>query len=262
MSRSKYTVIGHKNLLLCNPIGSAKYEEALSRICFSATTTAETSIDFGSGKAEISIRLLETHPNTTGTALEWDENLVKEAQQNAESRNIPSHRLRLEQVDAKAFYLEECKAKGLSYDVTICVGSTHIFGGYKEILQSLSEITKPNGYLLVGDLYWRNPQNINPDFLNFLQMSPTELRSHEEHLSIAREIGNESLQLVWQTIASEEEFEQYERTVSQAREDYCTSHPEDPDSESILQRSRAWAEASEKWGRKEFGFGLYLFQRK
>jgi SAM-dependent methyltransferase len=258
MSKAKYTFIGHNNLLLCNPVSSAKYDEVSSKLSFPADATC---IDFGAGKGEISLRIVERHEGVAATILEWDESLLNEAEKAISSRIIPRDRILLNQVDAKAFYIEKCKGENLLYDLTICVGSCHIFGGYKEAIQSLSEITKDGGFILIGDLYWRNPGNISQEFLEFLQMPPSDLLSHDDHISIASKITEGVLQLIWETTVSEEEFDCYENAVNYGREEYCRNHPDDPDNHGMLERGRSWFKAYQKWGRNEFGFGLYLFKK-
>jgi ubiquinone/menaquinone biosynthesis C-methylase UbiE len=222
-------------------------------------------IDFGAGKGEISLRIVERHEGVTATILEWNERLLNEAEKAISSRIIPRERIHLNEVDAKAFYIEKCKRGNLRYDLTICVGSCDIFGGYKETLQSLSEITKDGGFILIGNLYWRNPEWISREFLglDFLQMSPpSDLLSHDDHLSLANKITGGVLQLIWETTASEEEFDCYENAVNYGRDEFCRNHPDDPDNHGIYGvGGGSWYKTYQKFARKDFGFGLYLFKK-
>jgi tRNA1(Val) A37 N6-methylase TrmN6 len=64
-----------------------------------------TCIDFGAGKGEISLRIVERHEVVAATVLEWDEGLLNEAEKAISSRIFPRERIHLNQVDAKAFYI-------------------------------------------------------------------------------------------------------------------------------------------------------------
>jgi hypothetical protein len=252
-SKSKYTVIGHSTLFLCNPIAPAHIDAVLQRMDLSSTSEG---IDFGAGKAELSIRLAEMY-GMQSTAVEWDGEFVKEGMDAAAKRNVSSM-IKFVEDDGGKFHQLVASRKDM-IDVAINIGSVHIFDGYENTLNALVDIVYPGRYILVGDLHWKKPSNINQEFLDFLQIPSTHFLSHEKHIELGQE---RQLELIYTYSASDEEWTTYEETLHHNREFYCQSHPEDPDVPMILGRSRGWYDAHQRWGKDELGFALYLFRRR
>jgi SAM-dependent methyltransferase len=247
LSRAKYSAISHRNLTICNPLSDEKIGQAIELLPMKPT---ERAIDFGAGKGEFLIRLIERYGGT-GTAVELENGYISEMEGLSRDR-IPPGRITVILKDAKLLL-----ADGLDhvYDAGICIGSTHAFGGYEQSLDALRKVVKPGGFVLIGDLYWKKPPPI--EFLEFLGGSESDLGTHEGNVLRAEERG---MALLWSCVASDDDFDCYESRTSKEIEDYATEHPEDPDCGVMLERVRNWRDATVKWGRDTWGFGLYLFR--
>ena len=247
MNQAKYSAISHRDLSICNPLSEAKIEQAIQLLAMRPT---ERAIDFGAGKGEFLIRLIERY-GASATAVELENSQISELPGLLQKRISPE-KVSVVLKDAKRYIVEDL---GSPYDVGICVGSTHALGGYGKTLDALQQAVKPKGLLLIGDLYWK--KSPSPEFLEFLGGNETDQGTHEGNILEAEKRG---LVPLWSCVTSEDDFDTYEWRTSKAIEDYVNEHPDDPDREDLLERVQHWRHATLKWGRDTWGFGLYLFR--
>jgi SAM-dependent methyltransferase len=59
---------------------------------------------------------------------------------------------RVELHDAK---IQDIPVEADSFDVALCIGSTHAFGRFAEALTELARLVKPGGQVLIADGYWK-----------------------------------------------------------------------------------------------------------
>ena len=233
----------------CNPLHSATLDHAIELL---SLNRSDRAIDFGAGKCEFLIRLIQKY-GVHATAVELPGGLIEQATETIRHR-IPPGKMTIVLQEAQT-YLDQGQFD--PYDVGVCIGSTHAFGGYEKTLQALKRAIRPGGQLLVGDLYWK--QSPSAEFLTFLNSSEVDVGTHEAHWVAAE---NQGLTPLWFHAASEDDFHSYESSTSKAIEDYVAENPDDPDSKEMLERSRNWRKAMSKWGKSTWGFGLYLFRNE
>jgi hypothetical protein len=139
----------------------------------------------------------------------------------------------------------------------LCVGSTHVFADrLPEALGMLRSLVKPGGGIVFGHGHWmREPL---PEYLASFGGTRDELGTHEENLAT---IGAAGLVVEEFTPTSVEEWDAYEGAYAGNIERWCAAHPDDPDGDAFLARSRAWKAAYERWGRGTMGFGLFRLRR-
>ena len=158
---------------------------------------------------------------------------------------------------AKSGHIGDFDVAPASFDAALCVGSTEAYGGYRDTLRELAATVRPHGRMLVGERFWRHRPH--PDYLAALGAGADDLLDHARNVRAAEEAG---LVPICTAVATEEEWDHYERLRARALEDHARLHPDDPEAEAIWRQSRRHAEAYEHWGRDTLGFGLYVFQRK
>ncbi len=143
-----------------------------------------------------------------------------------------------------------------SFDLTAMLGSGGIAGGVAGICARLAQWTRPGGYVLIGEGYWAKAPAA--EYLAHLGAAPDELRDHRGNVEAG--IAAELIPL-HATVASSDEWDEYEWKYSRSIERYAIEEPEDPDVAAMLERIRRWRDAYLRWGRDTLGFGLYLFLR-
>jgi ubiquinone/menaquinone biosynthesis C-methylase UbiE len=247
MDRTRYSWISHSSLAFNNPIGSAKLDRLLEVIHLPPGARA---VDMGAGKGELAIRLVERFA-IAATVVDIAPLMTAEAERRAQGR-IPPDRLIVRSQDARAF----ADSIREPFDFASCVGSTHAFGWLDETLDVLDRAAKPGGLILVGEGYWKRPPD--PAYLKALDCGEESYRSHEETVRAGSRRGLIPLRAV---TASEDEWDDYEWTTKGAIEEHVRTHPDDPDADAMLERSRSWREVYLTWGRSTLGFGLYLFRK-
>lgn len=141
-----------------------------------------------------------------------------------------------------------------SFDMVVCLGSTHAAGGYRATLAEGRRLLKPGGWLLVGEGYWRcaPPRG----YLDFLQTGADAYMTHHGNVSTGIEQGFE---LTASSECSLAEWDAYEYAYAENVESFVKSNPQDPDAPAMLDRIRPWRDGYLRWGRAALGLGIYLF---
>jgi ubiquinone/menaquinone biosynthesis C-methylase UbiE len=248
MDRNKFSAIAHRNHAFANPINENKL---MKMIGMTSPKFNDQVIDIGAGKCELLIRLVESY-QIKGTAIELYDGAIEEAKRQAATR-IPEDSIDFIAADAGV----AVKELGFgSFDLGICIGSTHALGGLEETLGTLKKLVKKNGYILVGEGYWK--QAPSTEYLKALGgADESDYKSHADTVRVG-----EDLRLIplWSYVASDEEWDDYEWLYSSTIENYCLEYPEDPDVDAMLERIRSWRRTYLQWGRDTLGFGLYLYR--
>ncbi|WP_160726117.1 SAM-dependent methyltransferase [Bacillus sp. USDA818B3_A] len=248
MDRNKFSAIAHRNHAFANPISEAKLMKIIG---MTSLKPNDQVVDIGAGKCELLIRMVENY-RVKGTAIELFEGAIEEAKQRADGR-ASAGSIDFIVDDARAAVQ---KLEPDSFHLGLCIGSTHALGGLEETLGTLKKLVKKNGYILVGEGYWK--QKPSPGYLETLGgADESECKSHADTVRIGEGLG---LIPLWSYVASDDEWDEYEWLYSSSIENYCMEHPEDPDVDAMLERIRAWRRTYLRWGRDTLGFGLYLYR--
>jgi SAM-dependent methyltransferase len=247
MDRQRFSRIAYSTHIFYNPLSEAKLDRVLDLVPLTADSRV---VDFGTGRCEALIRLVERY-SCSALAVETDEKFLETARNEAMIR-IPGRVLRLVHQEATKF-LDANPA--CNFDMALCIGASHAFGDYRHTLARLKACVRPGGWLLVGKGYWK--QKPSPEYLLVLGGDESELTSHEGNIRTAEELG---LVPLWASVASDDEWDEYEWRYRMNIEAFAHDNPDDPDREAMLEQIHAWNHAYLAWGRATFGFGLYLFR--
>jgi SAM-dependent methyltransferase len=248
MTNDFYSFVGHKQLAFMNPMPESVYEHVMGVL---NQPRGGTVADFGSGFGELSLRLIERF-GVHADCVELSPLMAGVARERAAAR-VPTELIRIHEGDAGAF---KATIPAESFDLTICIGSSHALGGYGQMLQVLSRLTRAGGHVLVGEGYWKSPPArgyldatgiLIDEFGTF-----ADLIDHGASLNLACQFA---------TSASAEDFDRYEWAHARSLEAHARQHLSDPVAKAMLARSRAWRDAYIRWGRECLGFGLVLFRK-
>jgi cyclopropane fatty-acyl-phospholipid synthase-like methyltransferase len=245
VDREKLSAIAHRSHDYCNPFARERLERIIELLRLSPDDRA---VDFGCGKAELPIRLIERF-GVTVVAIDRSARMIAEARRRAHGR-IVEDRLILHEADGSSF------GGPARYALGVCVGATHVFGGFRNTLRHLMHIVHTGGNVLVGEAYWKR----KPDraYVEALKTNADEYVAHHENVAQAEALGLVPLHAA---VSSEEDWDDYEWRYSRSVEQYAMENPHDADVPAMLEHIRAWRKAYLRWGRDTLGFGLYLFHR-
>lgn len=246
MNRDKFSAIAHRDHAYCNPIAPAKIERILDLLPLVADARV---LDLGCGRGELSLRIIERFQARV-TAVDCASPMLDAARERAQSRGV-IERLQLLKAD-----IAQYRPEPTAFDLTAMLGSGGIAGGFAGICARLAQWTRPGGYVLIGEGYWAKAPAA--EYLAHLAATPDELRDHRGNVEAGVDAGLIPLHA---TVASGDEWDEYEWKYSSSIERYAIEKPEDPDVAAMLDRIHRWRDAYLRWGRDTLGFGLYLFLR-
>jgi len=246
MDHMRFSAIAHATHKFCNPIGEAQITTVLDRLGLDSN---QRVIDIGCGKAELLIRLVDQY-GCLGTGIDINEEFLREAAKRVGTSRYPT-RIELRQGAAK-----ETIEATLQYDLSVCVGSSQCFGLYRDAINALVAITRPDGLILIGEGFWRR----HPDqvYLDFLGATEEELLTHSGNIDAGREAG---LMPLYSCASDENDWDVYEEAYHANVVRYFDSHPMDPDRAAMLERIASWNRHYRLYGRETLGFALYLFKK-
>jgi cyclopropane fatty-acyl-phospholipid synthase-like methyltransferase len=248
MTSDFYSFLGHKQLAFMNPMAESVYGHVIDVLNL---PRGGTIVDFGSGFGELSLRLIERF-GVHADCVELSPLMAGVARERAAAR-VPTELIRIHEGDAGAF---KATIPPGSFDLTICIGSSHALGGYAQMLHVLTRLTRAGGHVLVGEGFWKSPAArgyldatgiVADEFGTF-----ADLIDHGTSLSLACQFA---------TSASVQDFDRYEWAHARSLEAHPRLHASDPVAKAMLARSRAWRDAYVRWGRECLGFGLVLFRK-
>ena len=246
MDHARFSTIAHHDHIYCNPLDPAVLERVMDLLDLGPD---QRVLDVGCGKGALLVRLAERF-GASGTGLDINAAFLAEGRANALRCRVAS-RVELREQEASRL-----AAPPASFDVGLCIGSTHAFGSYRDALRELAALVRPGGSVLIGEGYWK--RDPDPEYLERLGATADEMTTHEGMIAAGVAQGLEA-RGAW--VSGERDWDRYEDLYARTVETYVSTHPDDPDGPAMGERIRRWRETYLRWGRDTLGFGLYLFGR-
>ena len=144
MDRQQLSAIAHRDHPIAAPVSAASLDRLLRR---AALPEGARVLDLGCGAGEWSLRALELVASARADGVDISPHAGASANAAAVGRGL-ADRLTLHTMPGDAFTPAE------PYDLALCVGSTHAFGGLAETMDMLARFVRPGGLALVGEGYW------------------------------------------------------------------------------------------------------------
>ena len=206
--------------------------------------------DIGCGKGEMLVQLAEKFA-IKGVGVDKSPYCIREAKKRKHDR-VPRAKLEFLEMDGARYRSQD----GELSDLATCIGASWIFGGYKNTLGDLSRMTRPLGFLMVGEPFWR--KDPPPEYLDASGLSRDSFSTHYDNADSGESLG---LGLVYTLVSSEGDWDRYEALHWYAVNQYALSNPRDPDLEELLARDSRERESYLRYGRETLGWAIYLFRK-
>lgn len=245
MERDRFTTIAHRDHVYCNPIDPAKLDAMLLAL---ELPRGARVLDAGCGKGEALIRLIELS-GARGVGVDTNAAFLAEAGVRLGTR-VPRGELTLHHTR-----VADAPLAPASFDAALCLGSTHVFGGYRETLRALATLVRPGGRVLIAEGFWRRAPA--PEYLAHTGIEREEFGDRARLFDDAADAGFTPLGY---QVASEDDWDAYEDLYASSIESWCERHPDDPDRDAMLDRIRHWREGYLRWGRVTLGFALMMYE--
>src|SRR5262245_21049832 len=145
MDRQRLSSIAHSH----HPIAAPVYGVNVNRLLRRADRRPSARIlDLGCGEAAWALQALAHYPDGHADGVDISPYALERAAEAAAERGL-ADRLTLHERDAREYVPDG------DYDLVMCVGSTHAFGGYAATLRLAGRHVNADGVLLVGEGFWQ-----------------------------------------------------------------------------------------------------------
>ena len=133
----------HSRQLILNPM----QDEKLTRFCkMLDLPKGGRVVDIGCGKGEFVHKLHEMY-GVSGVGVDKSHYFIEECRRQ-KALKVPDADIEYLLMDGKDYVTNEV------FDLASCIGASWIWGGIKGTLEALSNLTKPGGFVVLGEPYW------------------------------------------------------------------------------------------------------------
>jgi cyclopropane fatty-acyl-phospholipid synthase-like methyltransferase len=245
-----YETIAHHDRVILGPIGIEELDALLARVTPQPPAHDRARVvDVGCGKGELLVRAMERF-GAEGVGVEPNPTFIADARARARGR-VAERDLVLFQSTFAAAPLAHGR-----FDLAVCIGSLHAFGGYAAALVRMAQLVRPRGWGLVGaDCWWREP---DPAYLAATGFDRDEMQTLER---VHEAPATRGWRLIAHHESTQEERDEYERGCEAAVERWLAARPNDSDVPGFRERVMRRHEAYERWGGTMVGFTTMLLRR-
>jgi SAM-dependent methyltransferase len=238
MNRQQISRLAHAG----HPIAAPLTDESVRRLLDRAIDSGdERVLDLGCGRGEWLLRALAAHPGLVAEGVDLDADGLALAR-----KGTGGERLLLHHQDAGAFTSPH------PFDLVLCIGATHAFGGLFPALAAAREHLAPGGRVLVGEGFWeRTPEPAMVEFFG----------EYDDLATSVDRVVADGWTPVYGHVSTPDEKDDYEWSWTGSLAAWALDHPED--AEDSAQALEAAAAHREQWlhgYRGTFGFVTLLLR--
>ena len=199
-----YSVI-HECHTVCNPMSTTKLDELFGLLKLNPGADV---LDIGCGKGEILARLAERY-EISGVGVDLSPYFVADAEERLKER-VPGAPVKILNMDGADYRPDRL------FDLTMCIGASWVYQGYKGTLAALKAMTKPGGLILAGEPFWSK----EPDdaYLAAGGFARDMFGTHHENV-LAGE--SEGLFPLYTLVSNQDDWDRYETLQWYAAEKYA-----------------------------------------
>ena len=244
MDKWKYYDITHKHHVLCNPTSYQKLDNFCKLLQLEPGSRV---LDIACGKGEFLVRLAELY-DISGVGVDLSPYVIKDFEEKKKTR-VPNADLLILEMDGADYKPTN------PFDVSVCLGASWVFNGYKGTLQALMEITKPGGLIISGEPYWiKEPEE---EYLKIEGMKRDLFGTHYENVKLGQELG---LNCIYTMVSNLDEWDVYETLQWYAVDEWIRLHPDDEDNSELRSTLNKTKDIYIRWGRNTLGWAIYIFR--
>lgn len=238
--------IAHSHHPIAAPILGVNVNRLLRR---ADRQPAARILDLGCGEGAWALQALAHYPDGHADGVDIDGHGLERAAAAATERGL-ADRLTLHERDARTYVPDG------DYDLVLCVGSAHAFGGFTETLEMVGGHVHPDGVLLIGECFWEVPPT--PEALAALEVKPEDYAGLADLVATAEQAGWTP---VYAHVSDTAEWDNYEWSWTGSLTEWALDNPGHPDAEAALILAREHRDRWLRGYRKVLGFVTLVLRR-
>ena len=226
-------------------------KEKFERLCRLLRLEPEAQVlDIACGKGEFLIRLAELY-DISGVGVDISPYCISDCLRKRQNR-VANCSVEFIEMDGVKYEPEMPE----SFDLTMCIGASWVYGGYRGTIRALKKMAKQGGLIVVGEPFWlKEPSE---EYLKADKMKREEFGTHYENVRAGEEEG---LTCIYTIVSNHDDWDHYETLGWWAIDEYEKTNPNDQDNLEILERKKREKETYLRWGRETLGWAIYVFKK-
>jgi SAM-dependent methyltransferase len=246
VDRQRLSSIAHSHHPIAAPISGVNVNRLLRR---ADRRPAARILDLGCGEAAWALQALAHHPDGHADGVDISPYALERATTAAGERGL-ADRLTLHERDARTYVPDG------DYDLVLCVGSTHAFGGYAETLEVAGRHVNLDGILMVGECFWQVPPT--PEALAGLDATPEDFTDLAGTVDVAEQAGWTP---VYAHVSDIAEWDNYEWSWTGSLTEWALDNPGHPEAVDALALAREHRDQWLRGYRNVLGFVTLVLRR-
>ena len=246
MDRERLSSIAHSHHPIAAPILGVNVNRLLRR---ADRQPAARILDLGCGEAAWALQALAHYPDGHADGVDTSRYALDRAAQAAAERGL-ADRLALHERDARTYVPDG------DYDLVMCVGSAHAFGGFTATLGQAGRHVRADGILLVGEGFWQVPPT--PAALAALDASEHD---HTDLGGLVEAAEQAGWTPVYAHVSDAAEWDNYEWSWVGSLTEWALDNPGHPDAAEVRAAAREHRDGWLRGYRGVLGFATLVLRR-
>ena len=246
VDRQRLSSIAHSRHPIAAPIFGVNVNRLLRR---ADRQPAARILDLGCGEGAWAMQALAHYPDGHADGVDLSPYALERAAGAADVRGL-ADRLTLHERDARTYVPDG------DYDLVLCVGSTHAFGGFAGTLELAGRHVNADGILMVGEGFWQVPPT--PAALAGLDVTAEDFTDLAGLVDAAEQAGWTP---VYAHVSDAAEWDDYEWSWIGSLTGWALDNPGHPDAVEVLTVAREHREGWLRGYRNVLGFATLVLRR-
>lgn len=201
------------------------------------------------GRGEFLVRLAELY-DISGVGVDISPYCIRDCLEKHRNR-VPNANIKFKEMDGAEYQPEPHDL----FDLTMCIGASWIYGGYRGTIRALKKMTKPDGLIAIGEPFWMKEPT--EEYLKAKEARREEFGTHHDNVNVGEEEG---LVCVYTLVSNLYDWDNYETLGWWGIDEYARNNPDDGDIPEMLERNRREKEIYLRWERETLGWAIYVFR--
>lgn len=246
VDRQRLSSIAHSHHPIAAPIYGVNVNRILRR---AGRQPAARILDLGCGEAAWALQALAHYPDGYADCVDISRYALERAAAAAAERGL-SEQITLHERDARQYVPDG------DYDLVMCIGSTHAFGGFDATAKLAGRHVNPDGILLIGECFWQVPPT--PEALDALDAAAED---YTDVAGLADAAERAGWTPVYAHISDTAEWDNYEWSWIGSLTEWALDNPGHPDAADALALARRHRQQWLRGYRNVLGFATLVLRR-